>query len=75
MTRARVLPDELIALWTKQLYVEYANILHWHGLARALRPTAIAVEPMKPFGVWVAATRTILIADHLIRDLGDEEGG
>ncbi|HEY3353604.1 MAG TPA: DUF2786 domain-containing protein [Polyangia bacterium] len=68
MRRPRVLPDELTALWTKQLYDEYANIVHWYGVGRELKPTVIAVVAMQPYGRWEPATRTILIADHLIRD-------
>jgi ElaB/YqjD/DUF883 family membrane-anchored ribosome-binding protein len=68
MPRPRALPEELTSLWTKQLYDEYANILHWYGVGRELKPTTITIVPMKPFGLWVPATRTILLADHLIRD-------
>jgi hypothetical protein len=67
-SRPRALPEELTALWTKQLYDEYASIVFQYGLGRELRPAAIAVAPITPYGLFVPATRTIVIADHLIRD-------
>ena len=66
--RTTAMPDTLTRLWTKQLYREYAHILHWYGLKNALAPVALAIEPITHYGEWRAATRTIVIADHLIRD-------
>ena len=66
--RTTAMPDTLTRLWTKQLYREYAHILHWYGLKNALAPVALAIAPITNYGEWRPATRTIVMADHLIRD-------
>jgi len=66
--RTTAMPTRLTRLWTKQLYREYAHILHWYDLTKAMAPVALAIAPITNYGEWRAATRTIVIADHLIRD-------
>jgi SprT-like family protein/uncharacterized protein DUF2786 len=66
--RTTAMPARLTRLWTQQLYREYAHILHWYDLTNALAPVALAIEPITHYGEWRSATRTIVIADHLIRD-------
>jgi Protein of unknown function (DUF2786)/SprT-like family len=62
------MPERLTRLWTKQLYREYANILHWYNLTNVMEPVALAIEPITNYGEWRSATRTIVLADHLISD-------
>lgn len=68
MLPPRALADALTSLWTKQLYREYDQLSFLHGLRRVLRRAALAVEPIRHYGAWVGPTRTIVLADHLIRD-------
>src|SRR5262245_25980687 len=65
--RTTALPERLTRLWTKQLYREYTNILHWYDLTNVMAPVALAIAPITNYGEWRPATRTIVIADHLIR--------
>jgi SprT-like family/Protein of unknown function (DUF2786) len=66
--RTTAMPARLTRLWTKQLYREYTNILHWYDLRQAMAPVALAIAPITNYGEWRPATRTIVMADHLIRD-------
>ncbi len=66
--RTTAMPARLTRLWTKQLYREYAHILHWYDLTQAMAPVALAIAPITNYGEWRPATRTIVMADHLIRD-------
>ena len=66
--RTTAMPARLTRLWTKQLYREYTNILHWYDLTQAMAPVALAIAPITNYGEWRPATRTIVMADHLIRD-------
>ena len=63
----RVLPDDLARLWVKQLYIECEHILFWYDLSGTMKPAVIIVEAMRNYGEWRPETRTIAIADHLIK--------
>ncbi len=66
--RTTAMPARLTRLWTKQLYREYTHILHWYDLTQAMAPVALAIASITNYGEWRPATRTIVMADHLIRD-------
>jgi hypothetical protein len=44
------MPARLTRLWTKQLYREYTNILHWYDLTQAMAPVALAIAPITNYG-------------------------
>ena len=60
--RTTAMPARLTRLWTKQLYREYTNILHWYDLTQAMAPVALA---MRAFGL-VPQNLVHILVCHLV---------